>query len=243
MNALMYYRIRDNLRGVWITLVVVVIVIAAFFAGVVFLDGEGVSISFSGFSFAVVIYALVAGIVGGRVDLRLGNQMGMSRRSSFWNGLAGKAVSFAVVAVIVTVVTLLIQLAVGPDGPITYIELYQMMYSDSVTYVMPALDYVMMTLLDFACYLCAGAFGLLCTMAFWRANLIVKWVLGIGMGAVFCFGAPVLSAYLPPAFLRFGRILFTNVMAMIGFLLVWAAVFTLGAWLLARKAPILAPKG
>ena len=90
----------------------------------------------------------------------------------------------------------------------------------------------------FALCLCFGFFGMLCTMAFWRLNKLGKWILGVGMGLFLGVGLPNLAYRLSPWLLRPAHILATNVWALIVFLLIWAAVFLLGTWLLARRATI-----
>lgn len=233
MKALFRYRLLDDLKSLaalTAVLILTPVVMNIMVAGTV--------VSCAG-SLASLVWALVIGIVVLRGDLRLGNQFGLSRRSAFWGSVLSCTAAFAAASAVFSLLTAVLQMlnqgwGIGP----TVMDLYQFVYSESTFGVMPALDYVRMTCMLFALCLFSGFFGMLCTMAFWRLDKMGKWILGVSMGLLLGIGLPNLIDRVSPWLVRPVRILASNVWALIAFLLVWAAVFLLGAWLLVRRAAI-----
>lgn len=234
MKTLARYRLMDNLKSLGILMVVLIAIPAllSVFSGSSEMNGM-TTITGS-------IWALVIGIIVLRGDLRMGNQFGVSRRSAFWGSVLACTAAFAACAAVLTAYTWLLQLLTnGNVAHLSVADIYQILYSTSTTYLMPAKDYLVMFLFGFTLNLCLGFFGMLCTLAFWRLNKFGKWVLGVGMGLGLGVGLPNLLYRLSPWILRPLRILTTNVWAMMGFFLIWAAVFLLGACLLYRRANII----
>lgn len=232
MKTLFRYRLLDNLKSLGM-MAGVLLLICAFFS-VAFGDAEVNGAN----SLTGAIWALVIGVVCTRTDLRLGNQMGMSRRSAFLANLLGNLAAFAVAAVGLTVLTALLQVLSNGSEHFAVTDIYQIMYSTSGNYVMTPGEYGTMALLSFILFACAGSFGMLCTTAFWRVNKLGAWILGLSLGLGLGVGFPNLIDRLSPYLIRPLRILTTNVWVLMGFLLIWAVVFLLGTWLLARRAVI-----
>ncbi|MPM23182.1 hypothetical protein SDC9_69646 [bioreactor metagenome] len=235
MKAFFRYRLLDNLKSL---AVLIAVLIAVPLLLSITLAGSASTMNGTG-SLVGSIWALVIGIVVLRGDLRLGNQFGLSRRSAFWGSVLSCTAAFAAASAVLSLLTAVLQMIYrGSNGRIAVMDIYQFVYGDSTVGVMPAWDYVRMACMLFALCLCFGFFGMLCTMAFWRLNKLGKWILGVSMGLLLGVGLPNLAYRLSPWLLRPARVLASNVWALIVFLLVWAAVFLLGAWLLARRASI-----
>lgn len=232
MKTLFRYRLLDNLKALAIVAGALA-AICAFFS-ITFGETEVNGAN----SLTGAIWALVIGIVTTRIDLRLGNQMGTSRRSAFLANLLGNLAVFAIASVGLTVLTALLQIMSDGSQRFVVTDLYQILYSTSGNYVMTPGEYGMMALLSFVLFAAMGSFGMLCTTAFWRVNKVGAWILGLSLGLGLSVGFPNLMYRLSPYLIRPLRILTTNVWAMILFLLVWAVVFLLGTWLLARRAVI-----
>jgi hypothetical protein len=236
MKALFRYRMLDDLKS--LVVMIAVLILAPILLSLMLTSSSSLTMNGTG-SFTGSIWALVIGIVVLRGDLRLGNQFGLSRRSAFWGSVLSCTAAFAATSAVLTLLTAVLQMVYpGRGGKIEVMDLYQIVYGNSTVSVMPAWDYVRMTCMLFALFLCFGFFGMLCTMAFWRPDKMGKWILGVGMGLFLGIGLPNLIDQLSP-WLRYpAHTLATNVWALIAFLLVWAAVFLLGAWMLARRATI-----
>lgn len=240
MKALLRYRFLDNLKGVAVLALVLTFVSAGLPLMLSLFVGEGEMGMSSSYTMASMIFALITGIVTGRMDLRLGNQMGICRRSAFAGCFLGNAATYAVLSVMITLLTLIFQLANKDDARIGFVELYQLFYS-TASYIMPPVEYLKMTLLNFLAFTAAGVFGMLCTMAFWRLGRVGKWALGVCGGLLIVVGLPFFMSKFDYLLLRPIRILTTNPWAMMAVLLALAALGTGISWLLTRKAPILAP--
>jgi len=235
MKTLFRYRLLDNLKSL-VALIAVLILVPLLLS--ITLAGSSSTMSGTG-SFVGSIWALVIGIVVLRGDLRLGNQFGLSRRSAFWGSVLSCTAAFAAASVVLSSLTAVLQVIYrGGNGRVEVMDMYQFVYGNSTTGVMPAWDYVRMACMLFALCLCFGFFGMLCTMAFWRLNKLGKWILGVSMGLLLCVGLPNLLDRLSLWLERPIHVLAANVWAMNAFLLVWAAVFLLGSWLLARRVTI-----
>lgn len=235
MKTLFRYRLLDALKS--LAALIAILILTPLLLSIT-IAGPSMTMSGTG-SFVGSIWALVIGIVVLRGDLRLGNQFGLSRRSSFWGSVLSSTAAFAATSTVLSLLTASLQMlnqgwGIGP----TVMDIYQLVYCDFNSDVMPVWDYVRMACMLFAMCLCFGFFGMLCTMAFWRLNKLGKWVLGLGMGLFLGVGFPNLAYRFSPWLQRPVRILASNVWALIAFLLVWAAIFLLGAWLLARRATI-----
>lgn len=233
MKSLFRYRLLDNLKSL-AALTVVLILIPV----VVSIMVTGTAVNCAG-SLSSLVWALVIGIVVLRGDLRLGNQFGLSRYSAFWGNVLSCTVAFAAASTVFSLLTAVLQMlnqgwGIGPK----VMDIYQFVYSESASGVMPALDYVRMACMLFALCLFSGFLGMLCTMAFWRLNRRGKWILGVSMGLFLGIGLPNLAYRFSPWLARPARILASSVWALIAFLLAWAAVFLLGTWLLTRRAAI-----
>lgn len=240
MKTLLRYRFLDNLKGVAVLALVLTFVSAGLPLMLSLFVGEGEMRMSNSYTMASMIFALITGIVTGRMDLRLGNQMGICRRSAFAGCFLGNAATYAVLSVAVTLLTLIFQLASKDDAQIGFVELYQLFYS-TASYIMPPVEYLKMTLLNFLAFTAAGVFGMLCTMAFWRLGRVGKWALGVCGGLLIVVGLPFFMSKFDYLLLRPIRILTTNPWAMMAVLLALAALGTGISWLLTRKAPILAP--
>lgn len=238
MKTLLRYRLIDNLKGTAIMLGG--LTLASIGLPLLFsLLGPDETGTFSSYTMAGMVFALVVGIVSARTDLRLGNQMGLCRRSAFLGSLLGSWAAFAIQSALTTLLTLAAQLGSRGGERFIFIELYQTFYGNG-SYVMPAAEYLKMTLLNFMGFAALGGFGILCSLAFWRLGKLGKWILGIGSGLVLIAGIPFLVGKFGYLLLRPVRILATNSWAMTAFLLALAAAGTGLAWLLTRRAPILA---
>lgn len=235
MKALFRYRLLDALKS--LAVLIAVLILAPLLLSIT-LAGSSMTMNGTG-SFVGSIWALVIGIVVLRGDLRLGNQFGLSRRSTFWGSVLSCTAAFAAASAVLSLITAVLQVIYRSENSrIKVMDIYQLVYGDITFGVMPAWDYIRMACMLFALCLCFGFFGMLCTMSFWRLNRLGKWVLGVGMGLFFAVGLPNLADRLSPWLRRPFHVLATSVWALIAFLLVWAAVFLLGAWLLARRAAI-----
>lgn len=238
MKAFFRYRLLDNLKSL-AALIAALLLAPILLSLMLATNSSNSSMTINGTGAFSSIWALVIGIAVLRGDLRLGNQFGLSRRSAFWGSVLSCTAAFAAASAVISLLTAILQVIYQSDNSrVKVMDIYQFVYGDSTVGVMPAWDYVRMACMLFALCLCFGFFGMLCTMAFWRLNKLGKWVLGVGMGLFLGVGLPNLIDRFPQWLLRSARILTTNVWALIVFLLVWAAVFLLGAWLLARRASI-----
>lgn len=240
MKALLRYRFLDNLKGVAVLVLVLTFVSVGLPLMLSLFVGEGKMGMSNSYTMASMIFALIIGIVTSRMDLRLGNQMGICRRSAFAGCFLGNAATYAVLSAVLTLLTLIFQLVSKDDARIWLVELYQLFYG-TASYIMPPVEYLKMTLLNFLAFTAVGVFGMLCTMAFWRLGKVGKWVLGVCSGLIIVVGCPFLLSKFDYLLLRPIRILTTNPWAMMAVLLVLAALGTGISWLLTRKAPILAP--
>lgn len=240
MKALLRYRFLDNLKGVAVLVLVLTFVGIGLPLMLILFVGEGEMGLSNSYTMASMIFALITGIVTGRMDLRLGNQMGICRRSAFAGCFLGNAATYAVLSAVLTLLILIFQLVSKDDARIVFVELYQLFYG-TASYIMPPVEYLKMTLLNFLAFTAAGVFGMLCTMAFWRLGRVGKWALGVCSGLLIVVGCPFFLSKFDYLLLRPIRILTTNPWAMMAVLLALAALGTGVSWLLTRKAPILAP--
>ncbi|MET0017923.1 hypothetical protein [Oscillibacter sp.] len=235
MKAFCRYRLLDDLKSL-AALIAVLLLVPLLLS--ITLAGSSVTMNGTG-SFVGSIWALVIGIVVPRGDLRLGNQFGLSRRSTFWGSVLSCTAAFAAASTVLSLLSAVLQVIYpGRNGRIEMMDIYQIAYGSSTVGVMPAWDYVRMACMLFALCLCFGFLGMLCTMAFWRLDRLGKWILGVSMGLFLGIGLPNLIDRFSPWLVRPARILASDLWALIAFLLVWAAVFLLGTWLLARRATI-----
>lgn len=236
MKTLFRYRLIDNMKSLAAMAVVLLLVFGGFWFTFTSDDNGHMTLS----SMSCAIWALVIGIVVFRGDLRLGNQMGVCHRSAFLSSILANVISYAIGAAAMTLITLVMQLLTNGRGRLEIREIYQVLYSTSDTYIMPAAGYMRMMILEFALLLCLGFFGTLCSIAFWRVNRLGKWALSIGMAAAGCIGLPYLLTHEISWVIQLVYLLAENVWALVAFFLVWAVIFFLATWLLTRRAPILA---
>lgn len=189
MKALLRYRFLDNLKGVAVLVLVLTFVGIGLPLMLILFVGEGEMGLSNSYTMASMIFALITGIVTGRMDLRLGNQMGICRRSAFAGCFLGNAATYAVLSAVLTLLILIFQLVSKDDARIVFVELYQLFYG-TASYIMPPVEYLKMTLLNFLAFTAAGVFGMLCTMAFWRLGRVGKWALGVCGGLLIVVGCP-----------------------------------------------------
>lgn len=201
---------------------------------------EGGEATLNGSAFTYIIFMFVIGIVMPRPFLRLGIQLGVSRRTSFRNSLVSAALAALFLAVCDDLMVLLFQALVYPNFQVSH--LYALLYTGSTAplpFPQQILSLLFSACLMFFCWT-AGCFF---TFLFWRLNTFGCVLAGLAIPVVLT-AVPLLlyccEPLAPVASLlnAWGsQCLAFPWVAMVSFL-VLAALLTLLSWLLVRNVNI-----
>lgn len=233
------YQLREYLVAGGIFFGVNVLVVF-FFSGSFFF-GENGYISYNGYGFASAVFLFVFGIVMPRQALRLGVQMGVSRRTSFLGLLASSVLASLMLGLVGAVLVGGAQAL--SRGHVFVSDLYALIYLED-PFTMNLAQHGHSILFNAALMLCCFAVGLFLTFLFWRLNKLGCFFAGLAI-PVLLTGLPSLGYYFreplaPVLNLLKDLALFfvSSPWAGMVIFLVIAAVFALLAWLLVCRSNI-----
>lgn len=236
------YQLREYLLAgavfVGVNILVILMFSGSFYISVSW--GKGV-VQYNGYGFASAIFLFVFGIVLPRQALRLGVQMGVSRRTSFLGLLVSSVLASLLLGLAGAVLIGGTQALSG--GFVAVSDLYAMIYLDQMAFTSAA-QHLCSVLFNATLMLCCFAAGLFFTFLFWRLNKVGCFLAGISI-PVLLTGLPSLGYYFREPLAPLLNLLTDLVWfflsspwaGMLVFLVI-AAVFAFLAWLLVRRANI-----
>ena len=242
------YTMKDYCRsaGVFVGVIVLVMV---FFTVQVSVNGNGNNMALSGLATASCIFLFVLGVADCREKLRLMNQFGLSRSTSYQAELLALAVLAVAVAAVLEAVTGLFQFFAGDHFCFYAGDLYQLIYLwGDKTLILTFGQHVDSVLFNACLTFLLAVSGQFFSLLFWR--LSKRWAIAVGVSI------PVLLNLIPWSIYRASAlhpILSRAYTAIIGFwgasawnfmlscLLLSAVIIGIN-WLLLRRAIIRAPR-
>ena len=202
--------------------------------------GKGV-VQYNGYGFASAVFLFVFGIVLPRQALRLGVQMGVSRRTSFLGLLVSSVLASLLLGLAGAVLISGTQALSG--GNVAVSDLYVMIYLDQMAFTSAA-QHLVSVLFNATLMLCCFAAGLFLTFLFWRLNKLGCVLAGLSI-PVLLTGLPSLGYYfrepLTPLLNLLKELVWfflSSPWAGMLIFLVIAAAFAFLAWRLVRQANI-----
>lgn len=237
-NPSLRYQLREYRTGCLVVLLVNFLLFFTFRVLAQVLDnGEATLI---GSSFTYIVFMFVIGIVMPRAFLRLGIQLGVSRRTTFRSALISAALAALFLAVCDEILVALFQALVHPHFQIC--NLYAILYTGSFAPL--SFPEHGLSLLFASCLMVfVWVAGCFLTLLFWRLNTFGCVLAGLAIPAVFTavplllyyckFLAPVVSLLT-----GWGRRCLASPWFAMGSCLVLAALLALVGWLLVRNVNI-----
>ena len=236
-------QLKDYCISGGIFFLVNVVLVALPFVGLLTFGVDDTNISYSGYGFSCAIFMLVMGIVLPRQSMRLGVQMGVSRRTTFLGLLISTLVG-ALALLTAGEALMTVAQALAPAGSNLYFsDFYWLLYGDgSLSHSL--VQHLTSILFNTTLMLLAFGLGLFFTFLFWRLNKFGCVIAGIAIPVVL-LGLPGLAAYFQdffaPLLAAFERLMTACAMnewiAMAFFLVVAAVSLGIG-WLLICRTNI-----
>jgi len=232
LGPMLGYNRKGSTKALLIFLLVIAIVVMAIPMTLTLVGDE--EMSFSCFTTAAFVFALVAGIVSIRECLRLGIQLGVGRPTVAVATMVDMIYISAALALCSEVLLLL-----GSDHwlglrNITYYDVYPMLYLGDDPFPMSAGQHISSLIWMFTLLAASFSFGVMISMAFYRLNKAGKVILAVGMPVAFLsiIGKAAEEGE------ALGNWLIAAPSTLIIIFLVLAVICSMGAWLLIRRAPI-----
>lgn len=243
LKPMVYYQLRDHRSGALVFLAVHVGLILLCFVSLLPAYNTNFNMSYTGYDVVCAIYMLVCGIVAPRPYMRLGVQMGTSRRTSFLGMLISTAVISLAVSVVLHLLFIVSQLIAAPLGNLTFSSIFSLVYLEAA---IPSTLTGHLSSVLFAAALMVMSFflGLFFTFLFWRLGKVGKTVAAFSIAAVLLGLPGVLYQFhvvLAPVTRLIEKIAIACVnsaWAAMAVFLVAAAIFCIIGWLLVRRANI-----
>lgn len=192
LKPALQYDLREYLRPVGVFLGVMVLV---FFAVQVMAEGDSENVRFSGMGIASGIFLFVLGVTDIREKLRLMNQFGLSRGTTYGALVISLTILAAAVSAAMEAVTALFRSVSGNGSPLMG-DLYQSIYLGSGnSYPDLTLSQHLVSVLFNACLMFwLAVLGQFFSLLFWR--LSKRWIVVVAVGI------PVLCNLIPWAIFR-----------------------------------------